>query len=740
MSNLLLLLQSVVVAGGTVHSQVEGEAPRVADVLVVDGRIEAVGPDLERPEGAEVVDARGKHVVPGLVDGMIHHDLEHDPLYVHAGVTTARDLGNDLGRIFLTAQPNVRDNAPGPALWICGAVLDGVPPATTEAIVVTSPEEVEDKVGRLLELDPTAPERGRQSVDFLAFHLGVPTDAWLRAIEIGHDHDLQVWGPAPRGATLKDVLDADQDGLLYLEALLPRGEDGAPADWSKVTLEDLRPAVDAVAEAGLKLTPMLRVYAYRVEDPGEDPIALSRLSPQYASAWRRDLEVRRRLLDEEYVAEGQRIVAVQQELLRALFEAGVPLVPGSGAPNPWLLPGDGLHEELALWEQAGIPPADVLHLATAGAAEALGFDDERGRVAPGQVADLLVVTDDPREGVAALRSPEAVLLRGRVLDREELDLLLRRLIEAQAAVRERDALPIEVELPELPEGAVVLSGYVESTAYGQRFSGERYAVVREPDGKLAYVGRVITPGGVGAPATDLLLLQRIEEVESPSGGTRPQLAMFELEVKTAGNVIQVDGVRVGGQFQVRRRLNGLHVDTNAASLRPMLVDAGSATAALILAHHVKPGIFDVVYFEDLDPAVGQWAMDVKDGLVRAQTLQGPLVATFGAHGGLDKLERVQGRGRVRMEARETRTFGGPGVALPRERVHDASAPAPASAPTGGETDEPPPAGGEDPGGEDEGGGDATGGGGDGDGARGGDEAGSGSSTGEGESEGGAAAA
>lgn len=678
---LLPLLQTVLITGGTVHPMEPGAEARVADVLIVDGRIRAIGEGLEAPAGAERIDAAGRHLVPGLVDGMIHHDLEHDPLYVHAGITLARDLGNDLGRIFLAARPAVRDNTPGPELFLCGTVFDGVPPATTHSIVATGAAEIDDKLPRLLLLDPTAVEGERASVDFIAFHQGLPEAAWRRLIESAHGFDLAVWGPLPRGVDLTRALAAGQDGLLYIESLLPNDEGGRPIPWDEADPERLAPSIEALRKAGAALTPLLGAYALRVEDPGPDPAPLARLSPQYESQWRAELALRRPFLaDEAYRAAGRAVLARQQALLLALHEAGVPLVPGSGAPNPWLVPGESLHGELDLWVEAGIPPLEVLRHATWGAARALGLKDERGALRPGLVADLLILEDDPRAGLATLRRPSHVLLRGRVLDREELDGLLGRLVEAQAEIRERDREPIEVPAPELPAGALMLSGYVETSAYGQRFSGERYAVVREDDGTLAYVGQVVTPGGIGAPPTVLHVLQRVADVEAASGVVRPVLVSFELEIRTAGNRIGVEGRRLGGQFHVRRTLNGVQVDNSATTRRPLLVDAGSATAALILAQHVRPGAFDVVYFEDLEPALGQWAFELRpEGILAAVTPQGPLVATFAPHGGLDKLERVQGRGRVRMEGSEARTYGGPGLPLPRDRVQGA-APRPAAAP------------------------------------------------------------
>lgn len=649
---------------------VPGQAAVLADVLVLDGRIAAIGQDLEAPAGVERIDASGKHLVPGLVDGMIHHDLEHDPLYVGAGITLARDLGNDLGHVFIAARPAVRDNAPGPDLYICGAVFDGVPPATTESIVVTSAAEVEDKLGRLLLLDPQAVEDGLPSVDFISFHRGIPRAAWKRLVELGQESGLSVWGPLPSGADLAEILESGQDGLLYIESLLSFGGEGRAREWQEADAEFMAGAVEALRASGTALTPMLRAYALRSEDPGERAgEILAPLSPQYASLWRHELAQRAEFLGESYSELGRSVAAAQQTTLLALHEAGVPLLPGSGSPNPWLPPGDALHEELALWVEAGIPPLEVLRHATAGAARVLGVDAQRGSLQEGLVADLLIVDGDPRADLRSLRRPSTVVLRGRTLERGELDALHRQLVEAQEQMRARAAQPIEVEPPDLPEGSVVLAGYVETSAFDQRFSAERYAVVREPQGSTAYVGRVVTPGGVGSPPSDLHLLQRIADIETDSGVVRPTLIGFELVLRTGGNRIVVEGRRVGGQFNVRRLLNGVQVDNNGSIQRPLLVDAGSVTAALILAQHVRSDSFDAVYFEDLEPAIGPWSFELRPGgILAVRTPQGPLVATFKAHGGLARLERVLGRGRVRMEGLEAQTFGGPGLALPPDRV------------------------------------------------------------------------
>ena len=439
----LLLLQALAVEGGTVHSMIPGEEPRVATVLVEEGKILAVGPDLELPEDCERIDASGLHVVPGLIDGMVHHDLQHDPLYLLSGVSLARDMGNDIGRIFMAAEAGVRNTMPGPDLFICGPIFDGVPPATTEAAVARTPEEVNDKLPRLVD----------EGIQFATFHLGLPRPAWERLIELGHEYGLGVWGPIPRGLTLREVLAQEQDGVCYLEGF--RGEDGALLKG-----ESLQALVDQLAASGAALTPLMRVYGYRTEDPGEAPPSLAYLAPYYVDWWVADREARLSNFeaDPEARARGQAGYAELEALLARLHEAGVPLVPGSGAPNPWLLPGEALHEELAAFVAAGIPPYETLRHATSGAAAALGLAEVRGSIRTGLVADLVLSTADPRETLEPLRRPAGLVIRGVHLDGEYLDGLREAIIEQQAQARLEASKPLAILKPELPEGTVVLEG------------------------------------------------------------------------------------------------------------------------------------------------------------------------------------------------------------------------------------------------------------------------------------------
>ena len=473
--HLPLVLELVALVGGTVHTMEEGTEPTPATILIRDGRIQAVlGPQVALPAEARRVDVSGKHLVPGLIDAMVNFDPDHDALYVAHGVTTVRDVGSDPMRSLPANTPEARDRVPGPNLVTPGAVIDGDQPSSSTAVVLSSAARADEILPVLIE----------QGIDYLSVQLGLSEEAFLRTLEFAAEHELQVWGPVPRVVQLETALENGLSGVIYLDRLKA---DGVP--WQIVKLNAFRPAIKQLVEHGAGLVPMLRASALRVDKQTLEQYDLGLMDPVYESQWQRELAIRTQLMNEEYVATGTRISELQGELVALAHGEGVAVIPGSGSPNPWLYPGRALHEELACWEAAELTPTEVLAAATRGAAEALGIDAERGTLSQGKWADILVLDEDPRGGVAALERPHTVVVRGHVLDRSLLDDRLATVRQQFDEYRAALAEPIEVPDPELPEGALVLEGTVAVRMLGQAVRAERFAVVREPDGAIAYVGR-----------------------------------------------------------------------------------------------------------------------------------------------------------------------------------------------------------------------------------------------------------
>jgi imidazolonepropionase-like amidohydrolase len=123
-------------------------------------------------------------------------------------------------------------------------------------------------------------------------------------------------------------------------------------------------------------------------------------------------------------------------LVRALHDAGVPLMVGTDLVTPGIIPGFSVHDEMALWQDAGIPAADVLRSATLVPARFLGKDGRLGTIAAGKAASLVLVRGNPLEDIGNAARIESVFLRGRYFRRADLDRMLE---EARAAAVPRGA-------------------------------------------------------------------------------------------------------------------------------------------------------------------------------------------------------------------------------------------------------------------------------------------------------------
>jgi imidazolonepropionase-like amidohydrolase len=100
-------------------------------------------------------------------------------------------------------------------------------------------------------------------------------------------------------------------------------------------------------------------------------------------------------------------------LVKRLHTGGVLLTAGSDVTNPWVIPGESLHQELELLNQAGIAPREVLRIGTRNGARALGILGEVGTLEARKRADLVVLAADPTVKIANTRSIRAVMQNGR---------------------------------------------------------------------------------------------------------------------------------------------------------------------------------------------------------------------------------------------------------------------------------------------------------------------------------------
>ncbi|KIQ97007.1 amidohydrolase family protein [Lysobacter sp. A03] len=366
-----------------------GKAAYPATVLIRDQRIVDVGTRLRVPKGAISVDADGKTLMPGLFDLHTHWTPNSSPsssavlsgVYLAAGVTTVNDFHQAPEsyaprREWLGSMVAPHVNFAARMSTPLGHGADWADTATTRW--VNSPDAARDAVR---ELAPYKPDM-----------IKVFTDGW----RYGHMPDNTSMDPWTLTALVEE---AHANGLKVATHTVTAERAGwagdAKVDLIAHSIQDR--VVDAETIARLKAggtfyAPTLAVYepvkmgSSQPADP-ESPAFLSR----------------------------QRNFRNAMENVRVLHKAGVPIALGTDAGMPGTPHGAATLRELELLVQAGLSPAEALQAGTATSAAAIGLQDDRGRIAKGQRADLLLVDGRPWENIQDINKLSRVWLDGQLV-------------------------------------------------------------------------------------------------------------------------------------------------------------------------------------------------------------------------------------------------------------------------------------------------------------------------------------
>lgn len=440
----------VAIQNATVIDAVNGERTGQT-VLVQDGRIVAVQPAGEPFEATEVVDASGQYLIPGLWDFHVH--LAYDQrfteamgdLFLHHGVTSIRDTGGPL-ELVLPAVEALRGTEIAPRVFFAGPLLDG------EFVVY------DGESNPLLGIGNPDPETARANiarlaeagVDFVKIYEMVSPEVFEVLVEEAQARGLPMDGHVPLSMQARDVgprvqslehlrnieMDCTADpsaALAERRALLanPEGLSGA-ALRSRLHQRFRIPSIEAYDEAACRevieamvntiQVPTLRLNALALQPPfarADWAELLDKLPPEVQADWGAvDGSLGGRSTDTTFPDWSLSLVGL-------MHEAGVPIGAGTDTPIGFAAPGYSLHSELEMLVRAGLSPLDALRAATVRPAEFFGLDDEMGVIAPGYVADLVLLSGNPLSDITQTRSVQAVVTQGELLDRSELDALIR---------------------------------------------------------------------------------------------------------------------------------------------------------------------------------------------------------------------------------------------------------------------------------------------------------------------------
>ena len=431
--------KTLVVQGGKLIDGT-GRAPIENSVIVIQsGRFQAVGRSgaVIIPSGAEVIDVRGKTVMPGFIDGHGHLEDFHGELYLHLGITTCAtiELYQDGPWTLAQKQGTALGKIRGPRIWMSGRAIGGV---STEHdafgsrtsrgnILVTTPEDVRKSVQRKKEL----------GCDILKVNEFLSMELVKVAVDEAHRLDMPVaahsWDVAgsvkARVDSVEHIWSVGYSSIPYAPARRKLAEDrlGGVIDQELAgayyQTENYDAVIGAMVEHEVAWTPTIAKW-------------LRPLSPSAARFRERENQILndpnadlptavRAVTDNAYDKLLKRYTPAQleqakigyekaNEFIRRFVQAGGILKEGSDPPRGMaaLL----MHQALAMDVEAGVPPMTAIQAATLNVAKTFKKDKDYGSVEAGKVADLSIVEGDPLQDIWMTQNVKMVIMDGKVID------------------------------------------------------------------------------------------------------------------------------------------------------------------------------------------------------------------------------------------------------------------------------------------------------------------------------------
>ena len=407
--------KAIAIAHGRILNGLGDQPIEDGTVILRGGTIEYAGPasGAKVPRDAQLIDASGKSVMPGLADMHVHLQGGWDGISVdllgyqrylnamlYAGVATLMDTGDYQPWILQLRQEVASGHLLGPRIYCTGAMIDAADPAWPDlAYPIASKAQI-----------PAIVQRDKQAkVDLIKAYANL-SDRMLR--------DLST---EARKQGMRVIVDQwERNGS---PDLVRTGMSGfAHAPTRKMSADDIQ----LIKDRGVFVITTLTVEEYsgrrRLSDLRflDQPLIADTTPPWFLTELR--AEASRKLTDGEQ-KEVQGSAAGFDEMKRnvkKLFDAGVLLAAGTDAPYPGVFQGEGIHHELELLVEAGMTPLEAIRIATYNAAVMMKAEDDWGSLQPGRRASVVIVNGNPAQRISDTRKIETVILNGRILDRSRL--------------------------------------------------------------------------------------------------------------------------------------------------------------------------------------------------------------------------------------------------------------------------------------------------------------------------------
>lgn len=394
-----------------------------SDVYVLRGRVTAVLPTGSPVRGAQnEIDGAGRVLLPGLFDMHGHVGRWEGGMNIAAGVTSVRDMGNDNATMQQMLDETADGSLLGPQIVPSGFLEGQSPYSANLGFVIKDLPQAKNAIDWYAE----------HGYPQLKIYNSFPKAILAETVAYAHARGMRVSGHIPAGLRAREALDAGFDEINHinqvmlnflatpttetrtLERFILPAEKVAGLDFNA---PEVKQFIARLKKQGTVIDSTLATFAFLKQKDGDMNTPFAPIAGHMPPDVQRGFHVgAMKIADAATQARYEKSYAKMVEFVGLLYKAGVPLVAGTDE-----MAGFTLQAELELLVQAGLTPAQALQVATRNGARYTGTSADRGAIAKGKLADLVLVDGDPTSNIGDIRKVAAVITRGYLVYPHEVD-------------------------------------------------------------------------------------------------------------------------------------------------------------------------------------------------------------------------------------------------------------------------------------------------------------------------------